>query len=440
MAGVHPEPLLVAVGVIVVSAFFASLAFRLFRLPDTIFLIGLGMLLGPALHWVDVELFRAIAPFIGTVALIVILFEGGLKIHLAELAEAVAPGALLALLVFGATALLCALVGMIVLGLDGTRALLLGMSLGGAGAVIVIPLIQRMEVGSAARTMVSIEAAVSDILVVLAVVGFATAIQLSQSDPADFLVQLAQTFAIGLVLGVAGGLGWVAALRAFKERSYEYVLTVSVLFLLYVATEFIGGSGPLAVLVFGLVVGNSRKVETLAQEERREATTRHKRTWTYAPVFGGELVSLHHEVIFFLRAFFFVTLGAVVDLHVFTEPRFLAGGILLALAVVLGRFWGATVLLFRSRQPVWDRLAVALMFPLGLAAAVVSLIPSSRFQLSGTENFGAYAIVAIVTTNLLAAAAVFWLSQPRIRARLTAPPKPAPGWTANRRARPERAK
>lgn len=427
MAGVHPEPLLVAVGVIVVSAYFASLAFRLFRLPDTIFLIGLGMLLGPALHWVEVDLFEAIAPFIGTVALIVILFEGGLKIRLADLASGVAPGALLAFLVFVATALLCALVGMMMLGLDGTLALLLGMSLGGAGAVIVIPLIQRLEVGQAARTIVSIEAAVSDILVVLAVVGLATALQLSQGDPTDFIVRLLQNFAIGIVFGVAGGLGWVVALRAFRERSYEYVLTVAVLFLLYVGTEFIDGSGPLAVLVFGLVVGNSRKVERVGGLERTPPAQRGKRSWAYAPVFGSELASLHHEVIFFLRAFFFVTLGVVVDLEVFASARFLAGGLLLALAVILGRVWGTTVLLGKSRLPLWDRVSIALMFPLGLAAAVVSLIPFSRFGIAGTENFGDYAVVAIVATNLVAAVLVFWLSQPRMRGRLTATAKPASG-------------
>lgn len=440
MAGVHPEPLLVAVGVIVVSAFFASLAFRVFRLPDTIFLIALGMILGPALHWVDVELFRAIAPFIGTVALIVILFEGGLKIRLADLASGVGMGALLALLVFVATALLCALIGMAVLNLDKALALLLGMSLGGAGVVIVIPLIQRMDVGAAARTMVSIEAAVSDILVVLGVVGLATALSFKETGAADFAVHLLQNFAIGIIFGAGAGFGWVVALKAFRERSYEYVLTISVLFLLYVATEFFRGSGALAVLVFGLVVGSSRKIETLDEEERRAAATRHKRTWAYAPVFGGELVSLHHEVIFFLRAFFFVTLGVVVDLHVFGNARFVAGGILLAFAVMLARFWGAGLLLYRSRLTTWERLAVAFMFPLGLAAAVVSLIPSTRFQIPGTENFGAYAIVAIVATNLLAAALVFTFSQPRMRARLNARSAAGPAWVADKRGRAERSK
>src|SRR5687767_12102399 len=110
MAGVHAEPLLIAVGVIVTGAFLANLLFRATRLPDIILLISLGVVLGPVTHFVDVHLFEAIAPFLGTVALIVILFEGGLKIHWDELKGGVLQGALLAVLVFTGTALLCALV------------------------------------------------------------------------------------------------------------------------------------------------------------------------------------------------------------------------------------------------------------------------------------------------------------------------------------------
>lgn len=434
---VHPEPLLVAVGVIVAAAFFATLAFRAFKIPDIIFLIGLGVLLGPTLHFVDVGLFKAIAPFIGTVALIVILFEGGLKIRRRDIATGVASGALLALVVFVATALLCALVGILVAGLEPALGLLLGMSLGGAGVVIVIPLIRQLGVSTQAQTIVSIEAAVSDVLVILGVVGLSTALAFQQTAPTDFAVRLVQNFSIGLSAGAAAGWAWVLGLRAFKQRSYEYVLTVGILFLLYVATETVGGSGPLAVLSFGLVLGNSRKVKRLG-EEAPTRSTRPKRTWEWAPVFTEELESLHNEVIFFLRAFFFVTLGVVIDLGAFGSPRFLWGGLLLAVGVVAGRYWSATLLFSRSRLEPWDRRAVSLMFPLGLAAAVVSLQPSQRFGIPGTEQFGSYAAVTIVLTNLAAALLVFFTARHASRHRKAAtasprPPAPSPpAWVRGR--------
>lgn len=420
MAGAT-ESLLVAIGVIIVAAFFASLGFRFFRIPDIIFLIGLGVLLGPVAQFVDVGLFQSLSPIIGTIALIIILFEGGLKIRRDDLLGGATTGAALALIVFLATALLCALVANQVAGLAPPQSLLLGMSLGGAGAVIVIPLIQHMGVGQKAQTIVSIEAAVSDVFVILGVFGLATALNLSneaQQDPTSlFVVHLAQTFSIGILVGVAAGFGWVSALKAFKERSYEYVLTIAILFLVYTLVEFLHGSGPLAVLAFGLVVGNSRKSQRLAAELKTSAAPRRGAGWEWTPVFGGELVHLHHEVVFFIRAFFFVTLGVTLDISLFADARILGIGALLALGVILGRFWGVKSLLGRSQLSNYDRNAITLMFPLGLAAAVVSLAPATRFDppIPDTQNFGAYAVIVIVITNLLASLLVFVFSAPRFR-------------------------
>lgn len=420
---IEADHFLLVVGIIVVAAFFAALAFHRFRIPDIILLIGLGMALGPVFKFFDVELFESLAPLVGTAALVIILFEGGLKVRVRELMTGVATGSALALLVFLATALLCALVGVVWIGLDAPLALLLGMSLGGAGVVIVIPLIQHLGVSSRAITIVSIEAATSDVLVVLGVVGLSTAIHLKETDPTAFVAHLLQEVIIGVGVGLLAGLAWVRVLKAFEKRSYEYVLTIGTLFLLYAITEsdLLGGSGALAVLAFGLVVGNSRKTRRLAEETDVPMRGRPARTWEWTPVFGGELVNLHHEVIFFVRAFFFVTLGAVVNLDVFGDAKFLLGGLLLTICVAAGRYWGVTLLFFRSGLAAWDRMAVTLMFPLGLAAAVVSLIPSRRFGIAGSEEFGAYALVAIVLTNLIASVLVF------VTARGHALPQTTPG-------------
>src|SRR5687767_11800670 len=240
------EPFLLVVGLMIVGAFIGSLVFKRFRLPDTVFLIALGVLLGPLTHFVDIDVFRAIAPLVATVAIILILFEGGLKIHWEEIAHGVASGSLMAVFVFVATAIICAGVVHVIAGVPGPLAILMGMALGGAGAVIVIPLIHQMGVGQRAKTIVSIEAATSDVLVVVGVVGLSTALALNQTDPAEFARNIVQTFSIGLALGIGGGLGWAFALRRFTERSYEYVLTISALFLMYAVTELMNGSGALA--------------------------------------------------------------------------------------------------------------------------------------------------------------------------------------------------
>jgi potassium/hydrogen antiporter len=349
------------------------------------------------------------------VAIIIILFDGGLKIRFEELLKGVAGGALLALLVFAATSLLCALVAHLVLHLPAATSLLLGMALGGAGAVIVIPLIQHLGVSERAQTIVSIEAATSDVLVVIGVVGLSTALALRQTDPSTLATSVVQTFAIGIAVGVAAGLGWANALRRFEQRSYEYVLTIAVLFLVYALVELLHGSGALAVLALGLIVGNSRKTQKIAKRHEMRPRT-GKRNWEYAPVFGMDLHNLHEELVFFVRAFFFVALGVVMNLDILVTPRFLVVGLLLSLGVMVARVWGMLLLFGRSKLPAWDKLAVTMMFPLGLAAAALSIVPSQK-GVPGTEDFGSYAAVVIVFTNLFAAILVYVFSTDRMRAR-----------------------
>src|SRR5688500_13025265 len=102
------DSFLVAVGVLILAGFLAHLGFKKWRLPDVLLLIALGVVLGPATGFVDVELFTSISPLVGTIAIMVILFDGGLEVRLSELKHGAAKGTGLAFLVFSATAVLCA--------------------------------------------------------------------------------------------------------------------------------------------------------------------------------------------------------------------------------------------------------------------------------------------------------------------------------------------
>lgn len=415
--GLEIEPFLIAVGLMIVGAFFGSLVFRRFRIPDIVFLIGLGVILGPVTNFVDIEVFRAIAPLAGAVALIIILFDGGLEIRMEEIVRGVASGGLLGLIVFLATAVLCAGAAHVVAGMDWPHSLLLGMALGGAGAVIVIPLIQQMGVTERSQAIVSIEAATSDVLVVVGVVGLSTVMALREGDPASMTRNLVQTFAVGLSGGAVAGLLWAQGLKRFAERSYEYVLTMAILFLLYAVIEELRGSGALAVLAFGLVIGNTQKIERVKAALGRGRS----RAWRYAPVFHADLRNLHQEMVFFVRAFFFVALGVIINPEIVVTPRFLGLGLLLTLAVIVARLWGVMLLFGRSKMTLWDKVSISLMFPLGLAAAALSIIPYQRFGLEGARDFGSYAAVVILMTNILGSIAVFILSTESVRVRLGAP-------------------
>ena len=72
------------------AVFFAYAAAALFersRVPDVLLLILLGILAGPIFHLTDPADFGKVGGVIGTVALVVLLFEGGASLNLTTLAR-----------------------------------------------------------------------------------------------------------------------------------------------------------------------------------------------------------------------------------------------------------------------------------------------------------------------------------------------------------------
>jgi NhaP-type Na+/H+ or K+/H+ antiporter len=72
-------------GGLLVLACVANRLVRFTRVPDIVILMATGVLIGPVLHWVKPDVFRGATHGLGTLALILILFEGGLELKLREI-------------------------------------------------------------------------------------------------------------------------------------------------------------------------------------------------------------------------------------------------------------------------------------------------------------------------------------------------------------------
>lgn len=407
------EAILLAIGVAVVAGVLAGRVLTTFRLPDVPLLLLAGLALGPGLGVLDGVEMRRVLPLAGTLAVVAILFEGGLAIRRDELFGSAGRGVVLAVFVFFLTAVVCAVAGL-AFGLGLGPAVLLGMCLGGAGVMIVVPLAREMGASDKARTIVTVEAVVSDVLVVLGVVAVSTWLAGGDAGPAALGLLVGQQIVLGIAAGLAAGAAWAAILRALRP-SHAYVLTLAVLFLAYAATEAVHGSGLLAVLAFGVVLANS-KLPAFDP-------------WRGARPDGGllnrEALGHQREAVFVLRSFFFVVLGAAIDVSLFASGTLIVAGLVLSVLVGLARITGVALVLPGAGLARDDRRTVALLFPLGLAAAALSLVPYGRFGVPGTEDLAAYATAAVLGTNLLAAAAVAVLGRREA-------PQPAPAAVARR--------
>jgi cell volume regulation protein A len=87
--------MLMAVGGLIFLAHLFQFVFQRFRVPDTLWLIGIGLVVGPLTQWVHPSDFGIVGPALTAIALAVILFEAGLELHLRDLKDALGSAVLL---------------------------------------------------------------------------------------------------------------------------------------------------------------------------------------------------------------------------------------------------------------------------------------------------------------------------------------------------------
>jgi cell volume regulation protein A len=195
---------------------------------------------------------------IGTVALIVILFDGGSSIGMRRFRVVALPIATLGILGTFATAGLIAVFAHWALGLGWTTSGLLGAAVAPTDPAVMFSVLGEREIGGASGTLLEGESGANDPVGIALMIGM---IELATRADASFWI-VVQTFAeqmaIGLVIGIVGGLVEQQLLQrlALPSTGLHTVRTLALAGLVYGVATVAHGSGFLAVFVAGLLVGD----------------------------------------------------------------------------------------------------------------------------------------------------------------------------------------
>lgn len=398
-----PLATLATVGAIIALGFVGYLLFERTRVTDVLLLILLGVLIGPVTGIFSVDGFKDATSFVGMLALVVIMFDGGLGLRLKDLASSL--GRATALAVGGLLLTVAAVAGVAVyaMGLFWPTAILLGLVLGGTSGIIVMPTVVRTRATSASKVLMSVESALTDVFCVIGVVtgiGLATASAAFGAGSISAAGKaVAASFSIAIVVGLAIGFLWLRLLRALDGKKNAYMATLAAVLLLYAAVEAVGGSGAIAVLVFGIVLGNGVDLMTRFGIDGRAFNERQR--------------DFQGEITFLVRAFFFVYLGVILDPAVLWDRTFLLHGALLVLAIVLARVFAVWISLAGDKPTRPDRGLITFLLPRGLAATVLAGLPAAA-GVAGAQDFLAYAFVIVAVTNLIGTLAV-WMHERKSR-------------------------
>ncbi len=384
-------------GGLLVLSYFADVLFESTRIPAVVLLIFSGVLLGPVLKIVPGAEFEKAAPYFGALALVVILFEGGLGLDLEESARGLFAATALAGLSFLLTAGTLTLFSRALLGLPWTSSFALGSLLGVPSSAVVLPVAAKLGLRSDLRTVVVLESALADVLGILGA-GIAIEAAGGGSVPALALRRLFLGFTIGAVVALVVGLFWSRILRNLKAtegHGYGEVLTFGVVLLLDGAVHTLGGASAIAVVAFGLVLSNEPVI--MARLLRRPLSGEDE------ALFDALRAGVHrfaNQLTFLVRTFFFVFLGMVVRWTGLTLESALTAA-LFVLIVILARRATVVVLNRAGSLPVTrpEGRALSALMPRGLVTAVLAF-EAVEAGLPGAESFPLFAFVLLVVTNL----------------------------------------
>jgi len=383
--------IIAVVGIIIFLAHLFTGLFNRIMVPDVLFLIVLGIVLGPILGVLPPTLFIEIGPIFATITLIIILLECGFSLKLSTLRAAV-PGAMaLVLVVFPISMTMITGLTLWLTDLELLPALILGAIIGSTSEAIVIPLVKQLKMREESRVLLSVESTVTAVLSIVIALTLIDTYQLGQFQPMEVAGSLIASFLVAIGLGVASAFIWSLFLNRIRHVKNTMFTTAACVFVVFGLVELMGFNGPIAALAFGITLGNLKPMP-FPFFKRGLRLESGGLTEVEKAFFG--------EIAFLLKTFFFIYLG--VSLEMISNELMIMGAVFTVIIFLLRL--AAVRLTVGGAAPAKDASFIAVMAPRGLTAIVLAAIVLQQEVIGGEliKNL-TYGIVlfSVALTSLL---------------------------------------
>ena len=359
--------ILLAAGVVIFLGVAGEAFFKKTGVPDVAFLMVLGVVIGPIFGIIGPDAVIQVVPYFAALALIIIMFDGGLNLDIKHVVRTAHFSVTLAILGFILSVVIIAVAAHYALGWMWLESILLGAIVGGSSSAIVFGLVRNIKISEETKSMLSFESALTDILATIVAFILFEAVLAGSFDLQTLQETIGRAVIVGLVLGFGVGIPWMYVSTKLGNAQHAYMLTLGILFVLFFLANSFGESGALTALVFGLMLGNKSHLAgilrfKLPRIEMDDPT--------------------HNQLTFLVRSFFFVFVGLMAS---FGRIEYVVFGILVTVAVYFGRKFVGKITLTKRFSKL-DRAVTNSMIPRGLAAAVLATYPITM----GLPNAEAY--------------------------------------------------
>jgi len=380
-SGISPLTALAGIGLLAALAQWA--AWRV-RLPAILFLLILGVLVGPVIGLLDPDaLFGDLLFPIISLSVAVILFEGALTLKLSELKE-IGP-TVRNLVTIGAliTWVITSLIAHLAIGFDYDMAFLFGAMVVVTGPTVIVPMLRTVRPVKRVADILRWEGIIIDpIGALLAVLAFDFYIASQSSDVfMDILALFLKVVGIGAGVGVIFGFGLSHVLR--KHWLPEYLRSPFTLLMVFVAfalsETMLHESGLLAVTIFGMIVANQRDVDV------------------------DDILDFKESLSLLLISGLFIILAARIDLAGFVAVGWISV-LVVAGIIFIARPISVFVSTIGSGLSLSEKTVISWIGPRGIVCAAVAAIFALRLEQEGAPGANLLvplAFLVIISTVVL---------------------------------------
>ena len=382
------------IGLLIFAAHLFTEIFSRKRIPDVLLLMVIGLVIGPVFGLLKPEALGSVASVFTTITLVIILFESGTELNFNTLLSSIRGTMKLTLINFFVTMIIVALLGLLIK-VNILTSLMLGAILGGTSSAVVIPMVSQLKISQKGGTILILESAFSDVLCIVFAWAFMQAIQSGAMNVGRVIGEILSSFILATVIGVIAAILWSYVLERVRHVKNSILTTPAFVFIVYGLNEWLGFSGAIASLAFGIGMANidymynsGLLIKKLFKTEPAKLNETEKQ--------------LFSEVVFLLKTFFFIYIGISIQLNQLMPILigFIITVVLFAMRILIVKLSVHK----ESTLPVEDKMFMSGIVPKGLAAAVLATIPLQK-GIAGGEMIQnivfAVILFSIVFTSIL---------------------------------------
>ena len=349
------------IGLLIFAAHLFSAIFSRRRIPDVLFLIIIGLVIGPLTHWVDSEKLTLLGSILSAVTLVLILFESGIQLGFKTLKDSFKPSLKLTALNFIISAIAVWLLGWLVLKIDPIISLMLGCVLGGTASAVVIPTVRQLRMSQKSAAILILEAAIGNVFSIVLALALLEAIKSQHVEFGMIFGTIFSSFILATVIGLLGSIFWALILDKVRNIKYSVLTTPAFVFIIYGINEWMGYSGAIAALAFGIGMANIDGIyDSLLKKVIKKRPANLNDTER----------ALFSELVLLLKTFFFVYVGMSIQLT-YWQPIVIGLGltlVLYTLRIPVVRF----AISKKDHIPDKEQMYMSAIDPKGLTAAVLA--------------------------------------------------------------------